>query len=101
MIKRIRQLRISLAAKCQILFGAAVILIIGATLFVPWHRMDDLMNQLNDRAAFTLAEAAKMDHVASEYKRVQSEPVKQLPATAPAVMAVATTQPWNELLDYQ
>ena len=42
MFKRIRQLRISLAAKCQMLFGAAVALIIAAALFVPWQRMEQL-----------------------------------------------------------
>ena len=51
MLKRLRQLRISLAAKCQLLFGAAVVLIIGAALFVPWRRMEQLTDQLNERAA--------------------------------------------------
>jgi len=64
MFRRIRQLRISLAAKCQILFGAAVVMIIGSALFVPWHRMDDLMNQLNERAAFVLTQQARMSHLA-------------------------------------
>ena len=47
MFKRIRQLHISLAAKCQLLFGAAVVLIITAALLVPWQRMEQLMEQIS------------------------------------------------------
>ena len=65
MFKRIRQLRISLAAKCQILFGAAVVLIIAAALFVPWQRMEQLTEQLNERAAGALADEAVDRHIAS------------------------------------
>src|SRR5215218_2952565 len=61
--KRVRQLRISLAAKCQLLFGAAVVLIIGAALFVPWQRMEQLTNQLNERSARTLIEYAIAEHI--------------------------------------
>ena len=64
MFKRIRRLHISLAAKCQLLFGAAVVLIIGAALFVPWQRMEQLTNQLNSRSARTLAIHAVEDHIA-------------------------------------
>ena len=59
MFTKVRQLRISLAAKCQILFGAAVVLIIGAALSVPWHRMEQLTEQLNLRAASALADNAR------------------------------------------
>src|SRR5262245_37323935 len=38
-----RLIRISLAVKYRILFGLAVLLIIGAALFVPWYRMDRLL----------------------------------------------------------
>ncbi|MGD8451787.1 MAG: ATP-binding protein [Phycisphaerae bacterium] len=37
--------RISLATKYRILFGAAVLLIIGAALAVPWYRMEQLVLQ--------------------------------------------------------
>jgi signal transduction histidine kinase len=63
MFKRFRQLRISLAAKCQILFGAAVVLIIGAALAVPWHRMEQLTEELNERTAGALADNALAEHV--------------------------------------
>jgi two-component system, NarL family, sensor histidine kinase BarA len=65
MFKRVRQLRISLAAKCQLLFGAAVVLIIGAALFVPWQRMEQLTEQLNERSARTLIDYAIDAHVAN------------------------------------
>lgn len=42
MFRRVRQLRISLAAKCQLLFGIAAVVIIAAALFVPWQRMEQL-----------------------------------------------------------
>ena len=38
MLSRLRRLEISLAAKCQILFGEAVVLIIASALAVPWHK---------------------------------------------------------------
>ena len=63
MFKRVRELRISLAAKCQILFGAAVLLIIGAALAVPWNRMEQLTSELNDRSAGALAENAQTEHI--------------------------------------
>ncbi len=62
MFKRFRRLEISLAAKCQILFGAAVILIIGAALAVPWRRMEQLTGELNGRAAAALADNALLEH---------------------------------------
>ena len=43
--------RISLANKCQLLFGAAVILIILSALTVVWFRMENLVNESHrDRA---------------------------------------------------
>src|SRR5687768_3595454 len=63
MFKRFRQLQISLAAKCQLLFGAAVLLIIAAALWVPWQRMEQLTDQMNERTAKTLADWAEDDHV--------------------------------------
>src|SRR5262245_58004959 len=65
MFKRVRQLHISLAAKCQLLFGAAVVLIIAAALFVPWQRMEQLMEQLNERSARNMVDFAIDRHVAA------------------------------------
>src|SRR5262245_8789531 len=44
---RISVLSISLAAKCRLLFGLAVVLIIASSLFVPWLRMRDLVHEQN------------------------------------------------------
>ncbi|HVP13462.1 MAG TPA: HAMP domain-containing sensor histidine kinase [Phycisphaerae bacterium] len=42
---------ISLAAKCRLLFGLAVLLIIASALFVPWLRMRDLVHEANIQVA--------------------------------------------------
>src|SRR5215216_1161857 len=63
MFGRIRRLEISLAAKCQILFGAAVLLIIAAALLVPWRRMEQLTAQLDERSAAALADEVLARHM--------------------------------------
>src|SRR5277367_3458307 len=64
MLTRLRRLNISLAAKCQLLFGAAVVIIIAAALFVPWQRMEQLTEQLNDDAANAITDSAVRQHAA-------------------------------------
>src|SRR3954451_12505146 len=83
MFGKIRRLEISLAAKCQILFGAAVLLIIAAALLVPWRRMEQLTAQLDERAAAVLADDAMARHVNRDFT---PDSIKQ-PAGA------ATTKP--------
>src|SRR3954464_8891331 len=85
MLKWMRRLRISLAVKCQLLFGAAVVLIIGAALFVPWQRMEQLTNQLNERSARTLIDYAIAQHVA--------DPTAAIGAGEDVITAGATTNP--------
>ena len=70
MVNWIRNLHISLAAKCQILFGAAVILIIGAALYVPWRRMDALISMVNLQTAEGLASQTKLEHVARQRQKL-------------------------------
>src|SRR5829696_1356176 len=62
MVGKIRRLEISLAVKCQILFGAAVVLIIAAALLVPWRRMEQLTAQLDERSAAALADEVLARH---------------------------------------
>ena len=50
-------IRISLANKCQLLFGAAVILILTAALAVPWLRMQTLVVEGQQETARRLAGA--------------------------------------------
>src|SRR3982751_2662578 len=78
MFGRIRRLEISLAAKCQILFGAAVLLIIAAALLVPWQRMEQLTEQLDERSAAALADEAVALHVH------QRDAARPSPTTDPA-----------------
>ena len=52
-----KSVRISLADKCQLLFGAAVILILAAALSVGWLRMHTLVRDGQVQAARALAEA--------------------------------------------
>src|SRR5687768_6887675 len=93
MFKRIRQLNISLAAKCQLLFGAAVVLIISAALFVPWQRMEQLMEQLNERSARALIAYAVDQHVTAVSKGQTPERREPVPTTAPLAVSPSTTAP--------
>src|SRR5688500_17554292 len=86
MLKRIRHLEISLATKCQLLFGAAVLLIISAALLVPWRRIEQLMAEMNERTAETLAHWAEADHVA---RMVQGQRPDGRPSTQPAMPTTA------------
>ncbi|HEY1686317.1 MAG TPA: ATP-binding protein [Tepidisphaeraceae bacterium] len=76
-----RHLHISLAAKCQLLFGSAVVLIIAAALSVPWWRMEQLMDQINERAAGTVAQTAKEAHAATgKLPLPTTKPSRAMPA---------------------
>lgn len=94
MFKRLRQLRISLAAKCQILFGAAVVLTIAAALIVPWHRMEQLTEELNEHAAGALAENALADHMRSQFASAGHDLVIH-PTTLPSRPNAATAQVYD------
>src|SRR5690242_17353914 len=81
MLKWMRRLRISLAVKCQLLFGSAVVLIIGASLLVPWRRMQQLTDQLNEKAADAVAQYVVAEHI-SHYRALMSEATTQPAAPA-------------------
>ncbi|HEX8524404.1 MAG TPA: ATP-binding protein [Tepidisphaeraceae bacterium] len=87
MFKWARQLEISLAAKCQLLFGAAVVLIIAAALAVPFQRMEQLTIQLNERSARTLTDFAVSQHLArpagTTRPTTRGSVLVQPPTTAP------------------
>lgn len=61
---RTKKLRISLATKCQMLFGAAVILIVSSALTVVWHRMQLLVREGQEYTASKLAETWLEDKIA-------------------------------------
>jgi two-component system, NarL family, sensor histidine kinase BarA len=50
------------------LFGAAVLLIIGAALLVPWQRVQQLTSQLNEKAAGTVARTVLAQHTQNGQK---------------------------------
>ncbi|MBI1335989.1 MAG: HAMP domain-containing protein [Phycisphaera sp.] len=52
-----KAVRISLANKCQLLFGAAVVLILTAALAVVWVRMDKLVHEAQQARARVIANA--------------------------------------------
>jgi len=84
MLQRLRRLRISLAAKCQLLFGVASVLIITAALAVPWHRFEELTDQLNDGPAEMLARNVITEHVAARQNTMpQADPIIR-PSTRPS-----------------
>jgi signal transduction histidine kinase len=96
MFKRVRRLEISLAAKCQLLFGAAVVLIIAAALAVPWQRFEELTDQLNDGPAEALALNAIAEHVAAARSHSYATDPATRPATRPstrAAQSAAQTRP--------
>ncbi|MGH7177633.1 MAG: ATP-binding protein [Tepidisphaeraceae bacterium] len=90
MLKRARRRHISLAAKCQFLFGAAVAVIIFAALLVPWQRMEQLTEQLNEKAAATVATTVVAEHI-SRAHAPQSWTLGTIPTTRP--VAAPTTLP--------
>jgi len=51
-----RLVRLSLAMKCRILFGCALVLIIGSALWVPWGRMEALVEEQSYREALRIAD---------------------------------------------
>lgn len=58
-----KPVRISLATKCQLLFGAAVILILTAALAVVWVRMQVLVQEGQEETARRLANAWLSDMI--------------------------------------
>jgi signal transduction histidine kinase len=65
MLRRLRRLKISLATKCQLLFGVAAGIIILAALVVTWQRIEQLTYQQDTVAAETLAKQTLGMHAAT------------------------------------
>lgn len=95
MFKRVRQLRIPLAAKCELLYGAAVILVIAAALFVPWQRLEQLTEQLNEKAAAAVARQAVGEHVVRQRQlHTDATVASDAPTTRPTTAIVFDGQPF-------
>jgi len=75
---------ISLAAKCRILFGAAVLLILAATLYLPWIQMNSLSETTEVRYAQQFALAARLtaDLDAQDWEPARAQLQRDWPDTA-------------------
>lgn len=62
MLRRLRRLKLSLATKCQLLFGVAAGIIILAALYITWERIEQLTRQQDSVAAETLAKQFLAQH---------------------------------------
>jgi signal transduction histidine kinase len=90
MFKWFRHLRISLAAKCQILFGTAGALIITVALYLPWVRMEGMMRDLNLQTSEGIAAQAKLEHISHERDKPR---LREAPAQAVSPAALPATEP--------
>ncbi len=81
---RISVLSLSLAAKCRLLFGLAVLLIVAASLFVPWLRMRDLVHEGNIQSLRFVARlaVARVDPEAGRWEETQKALDRWWPANA-------------------
>src|ERR1051325_8435221 len=82
---------ISLAAKCQLLFGLAVLVIIAGALAVPWQRMEQLATQPNIKAARFAADLLFREiHSGADISALQA-----IDATSQPVTSAASRPSWD------
>ncbi|HUO09724.1 MAG TPA: ATP-binding protein [Phycisphaerae bacterium] len=86
MMAKKRGISISLAAKCQLLFGLAVLVIIAGALAVPWQRMEQLAGQPNVKAARFAADLL--------FRQIHAQAPDRSHSSTAAV-AAASTAPWT------
>ncbi|HVX84252.1 MAG TPA: ATP-binding protein [Phycisphaerae bacterium] len=96
-----RSISISLAAKCQLLFGLAVLVIIAGALAVPWQRMEQLAVQPNVKAARLAADLyfrqIHANALANPAVAISATNPAPAPASAPAPAATAPEDAWNDI----
>ncbi len=66
-LARWRIFNLSLAAKCRLLFGLAVLLIIAVALSMPWYRMEQLVEDQHSKQAQAIADAFLIFDVHRKY----------------------------------
>ncbi len=78
---------ISLAAKCRILFGVAVLLILAATLYLPWVQMGSLSETAEVRATEKLTWAARLtaNVDSQDWSSAESQLLRDWPDSAAAL----------------
>jgi len=93
-------LTLSLAAKCRLLFGLAVVLIIASALFVPWRLFETLVHDRNfQRArALSLLACSRLDSANANWDQQQAAlnrwwednaKILRLPGNAPRLILLA------------
>src|SRR5271170_6915343 len=92
-----RGISISLAAKCQLLFGLAVLVIIAGALAVPWQRMEQLAGQPNVKAARFAADLL-FRQIHSGIGTASTQPAAEARAIAATVPATQSTSWANATL---
>lgn len=70
---RAKMFTLSLATKCRVLFGLAVVLIIASALFVPWRLFETLVHERNFQSAraLTLLARARLDPANTNWDQQQ------------------------------
>ncbi len=78
---------ISLATKCRVLFGVAVLAILGATLYLPWIQMNSLAETSEVRRAELLAVEARLaaNLDSQDWKSAQAQLDRDWPDVARAL----------------
>ena len=91
---RLKVPQISLAVKCQLLFGLAVVLILAAALLVPWFQMNKLVEELHKRDAMRLAEHARERIDLSQEEWSGGEPGIELVKMRPGLLEEEDLDPF-------
>ena len=73
MLKWMHRLRLPLAAKCLLALGLGLALVLWAALWVPWQRMEQLTQQVNEKAASAVVSQAIGEHI-RRWNRAPGEP---------------------------
>lgn len=100
---RLGLFNVSLATKCQLLFGLSVLLIIAAALFVPGYYMERMVEDTNIRQVRDLARLARarISSASSDWDRQQARldqwwadnaQVLQLPDTTPRIIPLQSSE---------
>lgn len=72
MVRWLDKLRMPLAVKCLLTFGAGVAVVLATALWVPWQRMAQLTQQLNEKAAAAVVKNTIGEHAAQWNNRSAS-----------------------------
>ncbi|MCH7703162.1 MAG: hypothetical protein IID37_15900, partial [Planctomycetes bacterium] len=93
-MRKRRWFNISLATKCQLLFGVAVLLIVAATLFLPWRWSPYLSAEADKARAEKAAMAARLNFAlqSTDWSGAQQQLADRWPALV-RDFQLSTTEP--------